>query len=219
MRNALHAVLLIAVSSSCSCPQKTTSAPTAAAAPAEPSAPAPAGEPTPAGRTPSIPAAHPQHARVEGTSFQNGCAADADCRVGGCSSEVCSAEEGVNSTCEMPADGWPTAGSACGCVAGQCQWWKPTAGEAAATTPAPAATEPGPATPPEPASALPEQGKPCDAEGRCAAGLRCMAYFGIAGTKGPKFTSCEIACAGGARCPDGQRCITIADGPGQVCRP
>jgi hypothetical protein len=64
---------------------------------------------------------------------------------------------------------------------------------------------------------LPGQGQAC-AEGKCAAGLSCVEYYGIAGPRGPKFSSCEIRCGGGGKCPGGQTCVTIADGPGQVCR-
>jgi len=51
--------------------------------------------------------------------------------------------------------------------------------------------------------------------------LSCITYYGIAGGAGPKFTSCEIRCEvdGKPRCPSGQTCVTIADGPGSVCRP
>jgi hypothetical protein len=66
---------------------------------------------------------------------------------------------------------------------------------------------------------LPPQGAPCTAEGRCAEGLTCLKYYGIAGAKGPEFTSCEIPCLNDPSvCPADQRCIVIADGPGQVCR-
>jgi len=68
-------------------------------------------------------------------------------------------------------------------------------------------------------SELPVQGQPCTEAGECAEGLECLRYRGIAGDKGPTFTSCEIPCAGGQACPDGMKCRTIADGPGQVCRP
>jgi uncharacterized membrane protein YgcG len=67
-------------------------------------------------------------------------------------------------------------------------------------------------------SALPKQTEACP-DNRCSAGLTCVSYYGIAGKRGPKFTSCEIPCSGGATCPKGQNCSTIADGPGQVCRP
>jgi hypothetical protein len=43
-------------------------------------------------------------------------------------------------------------------------------------------------------------------------------YYGIAGPRGPQFTSCETKCDGGKACPDGLKCTTIADGPGAVCR-
>jgi hypothetical protein len=66
---------------------------------------------------------------------------------------------------------------------------------------------------------LPGQGEPCNAAGKCKAGLTCVEYYGIAGPRGGKFTSCEIRCGAKGQCPAGQSCITIADGPGQVCRP
>lgn len=62
------------------------------------------------------------------------------------------------------------------------------------------------------------QGKACE-NGKCADGLECIEYFGIAGPRGPKFTSCEIRCSKDQPCKKPQRCATIADGPGQVCRP
>jgi hypothetical protein len=72
---------------------------------------------------------------------------------------------------------------------------------------------------PAPPAAGAAQGEPCP-DGACADGLTCVDYYGIAGPSGPKFTSCEIPCSGAkAACPSGQRCIVIADGPGQVCRP
>jgi hypothetical protein len=68
------------------------------------------------------------------------------------------------------------------------------------------------------AEELPQQGEACQ-DGRCAEGLACVEYYGIAGPRGGLFTSCEIRCATSDGCPDGQQCVTIADGPGQVCRP
>jgi hypothetical protein len=67
--------------------------------------------------------------------------------------------------------------------------------------------------------AKPKQGEPCDANGKCTRGLTCVRYYGVAGARGPAMTSCEIKCAEGKGCPKGQTCNTIADGPGQVCRP
>ena len=173
--------------------------------PAKTPASAPVSVPTttpvaPAGgaRQPAVAPGDPLYARVEGTSSKNDCQGDSDCHAGGCSGEVCSAEGSVTSSCEM-AD-WPQrkAPSACGCVAGSCIWYL-TAGAAAAPT-----------------GGAP-QGTPC-ADGACAAGLTCVRYYGIAGPGGPAFTSCEIPCTDAA-CPAGQRCVTIADGPGRVCRP
>lgn len=200
----------------CACPGPGTESPAAGGgAPTDPgldpgttpSPDTPVSSPPPdqSGRTASIPASHPLYGRVEGTSFQNACQADSQCFAGGCSSEICTAEQGVSGTCEAPADGWPTTGSTCGCVQGSCVWYK-----AGASTPPPA-------TPP--VTAAPGQGEKCGANDACAAGLTCRAYFGIAGPRGPEFKSCEIPCADkSATCPAGQKCVTIADGPGQVCR-
>ncbi len=66
---------------------------------------------------------------------------------------------------------------------------------------------------------LPAQGQPCNAAGQCDKSLECVKYYGIAGARGPQFTSCEIRCAENGKCPTGQSCRTIADGPGRVCRP
>lgn len=65
---------------------------------------------------------------------------------------------------------------------------------------------------------LPLQGQPCTEGGECAEGLECLRYRGIAGDKGPEFSSCEIPCGDGRACPSNMSCQTIADGPGQVCR-
>jgi hypothetical protein len=61
------------------------------------------------------------------------------------------------------------------------------------------------------------QGESCDLQ-PCADGYACVAYYGIAGPRGSEIKSCEIQCTMTADCPGGQRCLTIADGPGQVCR-
>lgn len=195
---ALHlltACALLAGTPACreSKPPKT---PEPAPEPAPDPEPAPEEPPETGDRAPMVPEDHPLYARVEGTSFENDCQSDADCHVGGCSSEVCSAEEGVNTTCE--ARDWPSEGGACGCVEGTCAWYRDGgAGEA---------------------SALPGQGESCTEGGRCRLGLTCLEYYGVAGPRGPKLSSCEIRCGEGGACPDGQGCVTIADGPGRVCR-
>ncbi|MDB4966536.1 MAG: hypothetical protein JWN44_2225 [Myxococcales bacterium] len=68
-------------------------------------------------------------------------------------------------------------------------------------------------------AAKPKQGEPCDANGKCAQSLTCVRYYGVAGARGPAMTSCEIRCGENGSCPKGQACISVADGPGQVCRP
>ena len=55
----------------------------------------------------------------------------------------------------------------------------------------------------------------------CDSPRQCVSYYGIAGPSGPLFHACEIPCDrthedGG--CPEGMRCVTISDGPGDVCQ-
>jgi eight-cysteine-cluster-containing protein len=70
-------------------------------------------------REPSVSPRDPLFDRYEGTGFANDCRSDDDCFRGGCSGEVCSAAPDVASTCEVV----PMPEGACGCVAGQCQWY------------------------------------------------------------------------------------------------
>ena len=65
----------------------------------------------------------------------------------------------------------------------------------------------------------PGQGEACGPGDACADGLSCVHYYGIAGPSGPDFATCEYPCGNGQACPPGQHCVTIADGPGQVCQP
>lgn len=157
----------------------------------------PPPDPT-AGRTALVPESHPQFGRIEGDGFPNGCKEDGDCSIGGCSSEVCSAEQGVITTCEaIQIPGWPEDAE-CGCVSNKCAWWS-----------ASGATLPG---------GDPPKGHACG-DAVCKAPHKCVEYYGIAGPSGPKFESCEIVCTPGkTTCPEGTECVTIADGPGNVCR-
>ena len=50
------------------------------------------------------------------------CQTDSDCFVGGCSSEVCSAQEGVVSTCIYKPEYDCYRQTTCGCVSGNCSW-------------------------------------------------------------------------------------------------
>jgi len=65
---------------------------------------------------------------------------------------------------------------------------------------------------------LPGMGEQCGANDACAAGLDCVHYYGIAGPNGPEFSSCEKTCSNSSQCGADASCVTIADGPGQVCR-
>ena len=79
--------------------------------------------------------------------------------------------------------------------------------------------EPPPEQPP-PEQPPPEQPSTCNDQ-PCESPRRCISYYGIAGPSGPLFHACEIPCepelANGG-CPEGMRCATIADGPGNVCQ-
>lgn len=96
-----------------------------------------------------------------------------------------------------------------------------TTTSSATETPPPTPTPPT-ATPPDAVPMAsptgPGRGENCAPDDTCAAGLECVKYYGIAGARGPQFKTCETKCDGGKACPDGTKCITIADGPGQVCR-
>ncbi len=87
--------------------------------------------------------------------------------------------------------------------------------------PEPEPAEPEPAEP-EPAEPEPKPKPPLCNGQPCAAPRECLGYFGIAGPSGPRFEACEIRCERGTGdndgCPEGTRCVTIADGPGDVCR-
>ena len=96
-----------------------------------------------------------------------------------------------------------------------------TQGPGSAATPDPTTQGPGSGAEPQPSwpKGGPGMGENCGANDACAQGLTCVSYYGIAGARGPQFKTCEIKCADGTPCPAGTKCITIADGPGQVCRP
>jgi hypothetical protein len=69
----------------------------------------------------------------------------------------------------------------------------------------------------EPPRTGPKLGETCGPGDTCGEGS-CVKYYGIAGPRGPEFTSCEIRCDAQGGCADGRQCITVADGPGSVCR-
>ena len=64
---------------------------------------------------------HPKYSRFEGDATQNTCATDFDCRIGGCSGEVCAAEA-IVTTCEV-LDELPRGD--CLCVESECLWALP----------------------------------------------------------------------------------------------
>ncbi|HEY5946610.1 MAG TPA: hypothetical protein VIV40_14005 [Kofleriaceae bacterium] len=103
----------------------------------------------------------------------------------------------------------------------------PTPTPTPAPTPAPTPTPPptkgsGSGSAAEPAPNWPKGtpgiGDNCGPNDACGKGLTCVSYYGIAGARGPQFKTCEIKCKSDASCPADHKCVTIADGPGQVCR-
>jgi hypothetical protein len=92
----------------------------------------------------------------------------------------------------------------------------PPGGPGPGTEPAPG-PGPGAPPPPGPSSSAPKLGEPCGPGDACGEGS-CVTYYGIAGPRGPAFKSCEIRCDAQGKCAGDRKCITVADGPGQVCR-
>lgn len=152
-------------------------------------------------RTLVVPTDHADYGRFEAPTAQNACSGDAQCVASGCNSETCAAES-LMGTCDVPSSQLP-AGSSCGCVAGACAWYSTNGAVLTAATPPPAGSS-----------------DQCGDQ-RCAPGEQCIEYYGVAGPRGPKFQSCGIPCRRGQKndgCPDGKRCVVIADGPGDVCQ-
>ncbi len=187
-----------------------------------------AGEaPEPSGeiRTPMIAKDHPLYARMEGTNVNNACAADGECFKGGCGSEICAATKDTMSTCELFEPRSP-ASAVCGCVSGECIWYT-TDGATLPKVDNKPGSEPGS----KPGSKAGDKvdNKPgggavgganpvvCG-DKTCASGERCIEYFGIAGARGPRFQTCGIPCGAKRSCPKGLSCVTVADGPGDVCQ-
>lgn len=168
--------------------------------------------PTPVTRTPVVAKEHEFFGRFEGEGFANDCKTDTACKTGGCSGEVCTAEDGVITTCDVVPVQLP-ADASCGCVEAQCIWWSPSG----ATLPPPSGgtspTKPTPNSGEAPGGSTTACGK-----ATCKPGQTCVGYYGIAGPQGPKFESCEWVCDKNQPCPKGTKCVTVADGPGRVCR-
>jgi hypothetical protein len=86
------------------------------------------------------------------------------------------------------------------------------------TTPATgSATQPSTGSGTTQATTGPGIGEKCGDGDTCGTGS-CVKYYGIAGPSGPEFKSCEIRCDDATPCADGRKCVTVADGPGRVCR-
>jgi eight-cysteine-cluster-containing protein len=160
-----------------------------------------------------VSADHPLHDRLEGEERAGECTTDVGCHVGGCGGEVCSAMAHVSTTCEVLNVQWPQ-GRHCGCVDTRCQWWHASK---RLEIPAPPKTAHDGVD--RKGKGRIETGVSCG-NARCKPGEECIQYYGIAGPNGPAFQQCGIRCDPGDpnACPQGKQCITIADGPGSVCR-
>lgn len=224
MTNAKLVLVSLFVALACDKPSSDPDSPTGAGAGEGAGGDGAAGDagkatPPPVERKIVVPKDHEQHGRFEGTGFANDCETDASCKTGGCSSEVCTAEEGVITSCEVMNAKLPPDAS-CGCVESQCVWWSPSgatvAGGDEPETPEPSGTS---TDKPVPNSGDAPGGKTttCGTQ-TCKPGQECIEYYGIAGPKGPKFSSCEVKCGKDGSCPKPTKCVTIADGPGRVCR-
>jgi hypothetical protein len=60
------------------------------------------------------------------------------------------------------------------------------------------------------AKPLEGQGRSCDAQNKCDAGLQCVPHPG-------GKARCELICTSSSKCPEDQRCVK--DGSQMVCRP
>lgn len=166
-------------------------------------------------RTPLIHKDHALFGRYEGIAQANACNFDTDCFKGGCGGEVCSAEQGVNTTCEALTVKIP-ASAGCGCLGNQCTWFT-TDGSTLPSAPAAPNDGTGGGGDPPPVNPPPD-GATCGNK-TCDSGEKCIEYYGVAGPRGPKFHECGIPCHPQKHnCPEGMTCTTIADGPGPVCR-
>lgn len=99
-----------------------------------------------------------------------------------------------------------------------------TRGATSPAAPSPASTAPPPSSTTEPTGTavgvdLSALGRSCADDALCPSGTECVSYYGVAGPAIPPFQTCEIRCSAKApACPASTRCVTIADGPGSVCR-
>src|SRR3954466_11125718 len=104
--------LLVAASLSLSCTR-----------PAEPPPTSEAWSSAPVvGRVPAIKATDPRYDDYEGVGAKNACASDAECHSSSCGNMLCSAESIVGDVCRV--DDRAPDGAGCGCVFGECIWWK-----------------------------------------------------------------------------------------------
>lgn len=162
-------------------------------------------------RTPLVAVDDPLYSRLEGAAYANACGRDSECFITGCNGEVCSAEHNAMSDCAVLTVKFP-ADAGCGCVAEQCVWHSATGAQlvhtSVATTPRPQAST---------GQAVPGKLVVCGGT-TCKPGQVCTSYYGIAGSNGPLFNSCEWRCKRDSDCTAGARCRNIVDGPGRVCR-
>ncbi|MEM5847246.1 MAG: hypothetical protein QXE97_04135, partial [Candidatus Aenigmatarchaeota archaeon] len=61
------------------------------------------------------------YSRYEGPEKDNECTKDEDCKISGCSSEICHSER-LFSACELITTPIDLGCTACKCVKGKCKW-------------------------------------------------------------------------------------------------
>jgi hypothetical protein len=110
----------------------------------------------------------------------------------------------TNAACEPVQIGHYARGQGNGCtaVSGKPMWGQPAAGNVSNACP-----------PPD----FDELNASC-VDDLCPDGLTPTFFYGLAGTSGPRFCWCSIACDHSVDlCPDGTRCTDIGDGPANIC--
>lgn len=55
---------------------------------------------------------------------QGNCKSNSDCNLAGCSSQICSSDPSIATTCELIADHPKDQNYSCGCIESKCAWYK-----------------------------------------------------------------------------------------------
>src|SRR5262245_18410810 len=92
----------------------------------ETACPEPQSPPRPAPEDPDrVPLTYdtdPDYATFEGMGFKYACVSDDVRHPSNCGNQMCSAEIVLGDVCRIDAE--PPPGASCGCVRGECVWWR-----------------------------------------------------------------------------------------------